>query len=258
MKQNILMFLIILGMLFSLSMNAQDSIQQRMYKWMYLCSKGHCVPKKVAEISEIYRSNYNYYNPYYIKQTFKYKTNVEEHFNISEIDSVTFIGTEATFSEGSAWLKKIRDYVESYGERLYGYVLTFSFKLHHISPHVKKVRCFIDADTTFNNATVKEVQTDICLGSRQTIIINLRSKYNETRTPYKDYPYLNIYRPVYVYMEYCYEMDGVSSVIRTPVKAFVIANNIDESIYNEDRTIEFLCSPDCPHVKLSRKCREDE
>ena len=244
MRQKILMLLVMVGVLVPLSMNAEDGIP----RWLYICSQGKCIPQKISEISKIYRTYDSYYG---MGQMFVDTTNTKTHYYVSKIDSVVFVEQGPTFSGGLSYIKKIGTYSNRYGETLYGYALEFGFKLNHISPHVKKVRCFIDADTTFNNAIVNEKVTDISLGERQTIVVNLRENYDETISPYKDYPYLNIYRPVYVYMEYCYEMDGVSSVVRTPVKALVIKNNIGKAI-------EFLCSPDCPHVRLSRRCREDE
>lgn len=244
MRQKILMLLVMVGVAFPLSMNARDTIPH----WMYICSQGRCIPQKISEISKIYRTHNSYDGS---GQMFVDTKNVETHYYVSKIDSVVFVEQGPTFSQGLGYIRKIGSYSSRYGETLYGYALEFYFKLNHISAHVKKVRCFIDADTTFNNAIVKEMVTDISLGSGQTIVVNLRENYDETISPYKDYPYLNIYRPVYVYMEYCYEMDGVSSVVRTPVRALVIKNNIG-------KTIEFLCSPDCPHVRLSRRCREDE
>lgn len=238
MKQKILMLLVMVWMFFSFAMNAEDSIP----RWIYICSQGKCIPRKISDISNIhmYRSNFGEKRQAFV-DTMNHKV---YYYDISDMDSVTFVEQEPIFSGDLVRIEEIG------APR--GYALEFAYELKHISAYVaiRKVRCVIDSDTTFSNAVIQEVETEKCLGERQAIKVNLRRFYDEDSAPYEDYPYLNQYRPIYVYMEYCYEEDGVSSVMRTPTKALVIVNNID-------KTIEFLCSLDCPHVKLSRKCRED-
>ena len=238
MKQKILMLLVMVWMFFPFAMNAEDTIP----RWIYICSQGKYIPKKISEISNIhmYRSHFGEKRQAFV-DTMNHKT---YYYDISDMDSVTFVGQGPIFSGDLVRIDELASR---------GYALEFAYELKHISAQVaiRKVRCVIDSDTTFSNAVIQEVETEKCLGDRQTIKVNLRRFYDEDSGPYEDYPYLKPYRPIYVYMEYCYEEDGVSSVMRTPAKALVIIHNID-------KTIEFLCSLDCPHVKLSRKCRENE
>lgn len=48
MKQKILMLLVMVWMFFPFAMNAEDTIP----RWIYICSQGKYIPKKISEISK--------------------------------------------------------------------------------------------------------------------------------------------------------------------------------------------------------------